>query len=244
MAQMGIKGHKGQNFRMLTLGVPALTAFALIVSCTGRVSADLDSQCPLGPELVQSSTLIGYVGENVEIQDKKRTFRLGEFRALAIHSTDTLVATDGSAIRAEMQFWPLLDQDSTPHALSGISSILDIQGEDHCVYSASFTISDLPRWTLVGSKPLRPLIRRPALKERDSFDRRNSKCIMQGDYEPGEQPPCARPNLLAVSDIDRDGLLEFWATEPYMWDTGFSVSEEEGSDGLVRIIEVCPLCAD
>ena len=63
------------------------------------------------------------------------------------------------------------------------------------------------------------------------------------DYPTGEGPPCSRPTLFAISDLDSDGLDEFWFTVPYMWDTGFQVAEltPDHSD-LVMIASACLDC--
>jgi hypothetical protein len=48
--------------------------------------------------------------------------------------------------------------------------------------------------------------------------------------------------IIAVTDIDEDGQPEYWAREPYMWDTGLSVLEDRGT--LVPLLRLCPGCSD
>jgi hypothetical protein len=115
-------------------------------------------------------------------------------------------------------------------------------GEDHCVYYGSIADSKLHLWTLLSSKPLPGIFRKPTAKDRTEFYRLNKSCVQQGDYPEGKQPPCVRPELLAVSDINKNGKPEYWATEPYMWDTGVTVWENDGK--LVPLLEICVGCSD
>lgn len=56
-------------------------------------------------------------------------------------------------------------------------------------------------------------------------------------------PSCDKPDLIATSDLDEDGLLEFWYRDPYSWDWGFAVAEvSKGNDNLVTISKECFSC--
>ena len=52
-----------------------------------------------------------------------------------------------------------------------------------------------------------------------------------------------RPELLAVSDIDDDGELEYWATRLFIYDTGITLWRRT-ADGRVELMTVCSGCSD
>jgi len=55
------------------------------------------------------------------------------------------------------------------------------------------------------------------------------------------QDKCKEAELIAVSDINKNGKPEFWATEIYKWYTGISVWEHNGQKHS-KILESCPDC--
>ncbi len=78
---------------------------------------------------------------------------------------------------------------------------------------------------------------------RDTFYSINKDCVNQGDWLPGEKPPCAKPKLLATSDLNGNGRLEYWYTDPYMWEWGFTIAEiDETGKKMSPIVKKCPGC--
>lgn len=177
-------------------------------------------------------------GQGIE----SKTTIVEPFRPIALLSGASLKETPGAGIHKGQSFWPVLSPASQPPRLSSAGSFLDHMGEDHCVYFGSFGNANLPRWTLMSSEPLPGVFRAPTPKDRAEFYRLNTSCVQQGDYPEGQTPPCVRPKLLAVSDINKNGKPEYWATEPYLWDTGLSVWENNGT--LVPLLQVCVGCSD
>ncbi len=200
-------------------------------------------ECPFDRTPPKSDVLIAYVGEARETTQGDLTAHIGPIRALALIRQGKLAATDGRFIREGMPLWRVLSPKSSPVTLRNVSSFLDHMGEDHCVYHAEMSPSKIPQWTLLASKPIGHVFRSPRPQDISFFRKHNSTCVDQGDYDPSEKPPCTRPRLLAVSDIDRDGDSEYWATEPYTWDTGITVWKQVG-DSLVRLLDVCSGCSD
>jgi hypothetical protein len=49
--------------------------------------------------------------------------------------------------------------------------------------------------------------------------------------------------VLAITDINKNGKPEYWATEPYKTDTGVTVWEKNHGVFVV-LLQVCPGCAD
>ncbi|MCP4550941.1 MAG: hypothetical protein GY834_02625 [Bacteroidetes bacterium] len=177
-------------------------------------------------------------GANIEI----KTTKVGAFRPVAILRESSIVETQGSSIHKNQRFWPVLDPTSEPVKLISVSSFLDHMNVDHCVYSASIREVHFPRGTLLSNQPLPGIFRAPTASERTDFYRLNTKCVNQGDYPPEETPPCVRAELLAVTDFNHDNNPEYWATEPYIWDTGLSVWEKKGK--LSPLLQVCVGCSD
>jgi len=178
-------------------------------------------------------------GEGIET----KTTRVGPFRPVALLRGSTITETSGSAIRKGQRFWRVLAPGTTPLRLRTVDSFLDYMNDPHCVYFGTFGTANPRRWTLLSSAPLPGVFRTPSRAERAEFARLNTTCIVQGDYPEDEAPPCTRPELLAVSDINKDRKPEYWATEPYNWDTGLSVWEEQNGK-LVPLLQVCVGCSD
>jgi hypothetical protein len=109
---------------------------------------------------------------------------------------------------------------------------------DHCVYYGTIDNDDLPQWTLMSSEPLQDVFQMPSSGDMEEFYRLNTTCIYQGNLPES----CTKPKILAVSDINQNGMKEYWATEPYKWDTGLTVWENSGK--LVPLLRVCVGCSD
>jgi len=163
------------------------------------------------------------------------------FRPIALLKGSLLVEATGSGIRKGQAFWPVLSPESTPIRLKSASSFLDHMNEDHCVYFGTLENPKVALWTLLSSKPLKGF-RPPSAEDRATFRRLNKSCVQQGDHAEGKEPPCVRPEIVAVSDINNNGKPEYWATEPYLWDTGLTVWENSGK--LVPLLQVCIGCSD
>jgi hypothetical protein len=164
------------------------------------------------------------------------------FRPIALLNGTSLKETLGATIHKGQSFWRVLSPASKPLKLSSVGSFLDHMNEDHCVYFGTFGKANPPRWTLLSSEPLPGVFRAPTPKDRAEFYRLNTSCVQQGDYPEGQAPPCVRPKLLAVSDINKNGRPEYWATEPYLWDTELTVWENNGV--LTPLLQVCVGCSD
>jgi len=213
---------------------------ALCLFGVSRGTSETDQRCPAGKLLEPSDTLLGYVG-NIR---KTNRVVVGPFRPLAILRGKKLSHTDGAFIRNEMKFWPVLAADSAPVELKKASSFVDRVGQDHCVFHADLEGATPPLWTLLSSKPLPGTIVEPTAADRTEFGSLKTECVIQGDNDPGEEPPCVRPKLLAVSDLDEDDRAEYWSTQPYLWDTGITVWERDREGNFVVLLSVCSGCSD
>lgn len=231
--------------------------FFSYVKCTSdptwvvdEVSSDESRQFPdcfFAPTSKEEGVVIAWVtdvrkttqfGRGIETQ----TTIVGPFRPIALLDGATLKETAGATIQKNQLFWRVLSPASKPLKLRSVGSFLDHMNEDHCVYFGFFRKPNPPRWTLLSSKPIPGVFRAPTPKDRAEFYRLNTSCIEQGDYLEEQVPPCVRPELLAVSDINKNGSPEYWATEPYLWDTGVTVWENNGA--LTPLLQVCVGCSD
>ena len=217
-----------------------LVSVALCTFGSSRRISETDPRCPPGTPLEPSDTLLGYVAPTRTTDD----LVVGPFRALALLRGSELSATDGAFIRDDMKFWPVVPADPIPVELTNVSSFMDVVGPDRCVFHAEFRGTAPPLWTLLSSKLLVDIIQEPTATERADFASLNTKCVAQGDYDSGREPPCTRPELLAVSDLDANGQIEYWGTEPYVWDTGITVWERDQELGLIVLLSVCSGCSD
>jgi len=221
----------------------ALSALLLGSLITGEaVAAGQSPNCPSANRLPPLDVLIAYIGEVRTTSDDRGRTRVGSFRTFGILRNGVLETSDGASVRDGMKFWQVVAPSAPPIALREASSFLDRMGEDHCVYHAE-PIHALPIWTLLSSRPLGQTFSRPSEADRSYFAQHQDICVDQGDYEPFERPPCSRPILLAVSDLDADRAKEYWATQPYLWDTGIAVWRRTEA-GLTHLIGVCAGCSD
>jgi hypothetical protein len=208
--------------------------------------AEID--CSFTSNLKEEGTLIAWVTDcRITTQFgngmTETTTQVGPFRPLAILNGSSIKETLGATIHKGQSFWPVLPPNSKPIKLISVDSFFDHMNDGRCVYFGSLDKTDLPRWTLLSNVPLTGVFRSPTQKDRDEFYRMNTTCVRQGDYPEGKEPPCVRPILLAISDINKNGKPEYWATEPYIWDTGLTIWENTGGT-LLKLFEVCVGCSD
>jgi len=138
-----------------------------------------------------------------------------------------------------MEFKLPLSPDESPVILQEASSYVERKGPDHCIYYGVPKNVVLSQWTLLATSKIDSL-RIPSKKEISRFYQLNTTCIQQGDHE--IPPPCTKPKLLAVSDINQNNKSEFWYTDPITWDTGLTIGEENQSNTLTHIVSACPGC--
>ncbi len=210
-------------------------------------AARAEDECQLLPKVNEKQIIVGWLANaRTTTQwsastNESMTTTLGDFRIVAAIEGGIIKGNIGSSIKNGQSFWSVSD-DAQPVQIEQVSSFLDRMNREHCVYSASISAKNIPKFSLFTSKKFTKL-REPTKSEKASFYKFNSTCIDQGDYDNDMKPPCTKPSLLAVSDINNNDSIEYWASEPYMWDDGLTVWEKSG-DSLVPIIQVCVGCSD
>jgi hypothetical protein len=206
-----------------------------------------NNECATLPAIPKNQILVGWItNERTTTQfsageEGSKTTSLGAFRIVAAIENNKITETIGSSIKNGQQFWSVSNPKNSV-LLASVDGFLDHMNYDHCVYFASINSSEYPRWSLFTSSPVNRF-RIPSKKETELFYKLNITCINQGDYPEGKEPPCTKPTLLAITDINKNNKPEFWATEPYMWDDGLSIWEYNGKE-LIKIFEVCVGCSD
>ena len=111
---------------------------------------------------------------------------------------------------------------------------------NQCIYSGTISnkTSDL---TLTSSQKLEFFTSIPKAAK-DTFDILKGPCVRQGDEVPEK---CVFKELIAVSDLNKNGRFEFWFKQPYLWDDAVSVAElSEDSKKLISITTDCSDCSD
>lgn len=111
---------------------------------------------------------------------------------------------------------------------------------DRCISSAK-TTSDkkFKQFTLFTSKKI--ALRKPTPEEINFFYTANKRCVIMGDYL--EPKKCTKPEILFMSDLDNNGLFEYWIKYPYMWEFGLSIHEQsKDKKGLKVIVDTCYNC--
>jgi hypothetical protein len=106
-------------------------------------------------------------------------------------------------------------------------------GADKCYWAAK----------LESKKSVNDLFASPKLKfttkideaTRTTFNTINTACVTQVDSSNNPKSACTKPVLKGVSDLNKNGRLEFWYTSPHPKATGFAVAEPDES-GTLKII--------
>jgi len=205
------------------------------------------NECALLPVIPENQILVGWIThERITTQfssgdEKGKTTSVGAFRLVGAIEDNKIINTIGSSIKNGQTFWTANNPKNSV-ILDSVEGFLDQINYAHCVYFASIKNNQYPRWTLFTSKPTNKF-RTPSEDETNLFYKLNQTCVDQGDYPTGQEPSCTKPTLLAITDINKDSKLEFWATEPYKWDDGLTIWEYNGK-GLIRIFAVCVGCSD
>jgi hypothetical protein len=204
--------------------LPAAFALALVSSALAKEPA-----CPHFASIPEQAIYLGYARPS---ESTLRTF--------ALLAEDSLAAYDGRGLSPGNVMYGLLDESTA--TIRDIEPHLSRLGEDHCVYSAALSTSARGSWNIwASSSDLRDRVREPTGDDVVRFRRYTLHCLVQGDASEGALPTCAE--LVAVSDLDGDGGIEYWHTIPYTWDTGFGVAEDR--DGrLVPLLSTCVGCSD
>lgn len=224
--------------KMSVLRQPLSLLLMVLLGQSSLSSAATDPACPFSESLPPSDLLIGYIGN---VRHTNGT-RIGSFRVLAILRNGTLTSSEGAEIREGLEVWDVVAPEKGPIALQRVSSHLDRLGRDRCVFHAE-PDRDLALWTLLADREASEIFHQPSHSEAAYFAEHPGICVYQGDDEESRKSPCSRPRLLAVSDLKQNGEQEYWATEPYTWDTGITVWKRTES-GLTPLKAVCSGCSD
>jgi hypothetical protein len=107
-------------------------------------------------------------------------------------------------------------------------------GADKCYWAAK----------MESKKNLNDLFASPKLKfttkmdeaTRTKFNTINTACVTQVDSSNNPKSACTKPVLKGVSDLNKNGRLEFWYTSPHPNATGFAVAELDESGNTLKII--------
>jgi hypothetical protein len=109
-----------------------------------------------------------------------------------------------------------------------------------CVYSGSL-LTDVGEPSLVTSKKFDFIVPIPQAA-RDLFNAIRGPCVRHGDTEP---ETCLFRELLAVTDLNKNGKWEFWFKQPYLWDIGVSIAEVSADQkSLIPVASDCSDCSD
>jgi len=201
-------------------------------------NAKSEIRCKESNKLKSHKTLVGFTYTNRRLYPSITEPVLGQ---LVIIENNSFAKITGNMLSLGMKFTLPLKSNNKYVTLKKAASYVERLGSDHCIYYGEFVESGIPEWTIVSTKEISSL-RFPLPKESNHFYKINTLCVQQGDYDKGEGPPCVKPQLVAVSDINQNNRLEYWYTKPYMWNTGFTLAEETESNDLIVIVESCPSC--
>jgi len=200
--------------------------------------AESDVHCEQDRKLKPYQILVGFTYINKRLYPAIKDPVLSP---LLIIENKSFTTVNGNMLSRGMTLTLPLMPDKKYVKIKNAGSYVEHIGPDYCVYYGEFAENGQPEWTIVSTKDINSL-RSPSLLQTKHFYQINTQCLRQGDYEKGKEPPCVKPQLIAVSDINQNNSLEYWYTEPYTWDTGFTVAEETESNDLNVLVKACPSC--
>jgi len=88
------------------------------------------------------------------------------------------------------------------------------------------------------------VLREATPEEKSRFSKKFSDCVVRGGPDP-KSPPCDKKKLTAISDINNDGIQEYWYHAPFHWDDGFGMVEYDVKlDKFYEFAENCDNCSD
>jgi len=163
----------------------------------------------------------------------------GYLEALAVFDGKDYIPADGREFKHINEMYNMYDNKWYPVTFDAYLTPL---GPDRCIWCAKLKGSEFKAVSIFATRPV---------KIDMSFDRKNqdlfysirSECVNQGDPTPEMRRPCTKPQLVATSDLNSNGRLEFWFTYPLTWDTGFAINElSESGTGLLDISVKCFDC--
>jgi hypothetical protein len=141
--------------------------------------------------------------------------------SLFIFDGKSFIDATGKEFKNIEEMQNLINGNGYPVAFS---AYLTRMGPDRCIWFAEVKEGKLEGISIFASQRVDIDIILDK-KRVELFQSIKTECIDQGDYPPNKKPPCTRPKLLATSDLDNDGFIEYWYTDPYTWNTGFAVAE-------------------
>jgi hypothetical protein len=183
-----------------------------------------DETCDDSNILPDHHVLIGYVKNKIVY-----SFMVWD-GAMVKRSKDQSVKNIKSLIAID-QKEPILFTAKSPHRDAHSNS---------CIYSGAVTAPVID-FTLVSTKKFNFILPIPQAAK-DQFNALRGPCVRHGDSEPDQ---CVFSELLAVTDLNKNGRFEFWFKQPYLWDFGMAISEVS-ADGksLGHIASDCSDCSD
>lgn len=186
-------------------------------------AAEMDrQQCSevSGKKLQRNETLLAYSID-------------GELGALAILKGEEFLPVDGREFKHITAMYDLINQKRYPVSFDAEFTWL---GKDRCVWFANLRGESRPQAISIFASKRIKLETKLNPKIIDFFYSINTACVYQGDMPPHIKRPCTKPKLLATSDLNSNGRMEFWYTKPYTWDTGFVIAELSESGNYLDVI--------
>jgi len=107
-------------------------------------------------------------------------------------------------------------------------------GSDKCYWSAKLESKKILNDVFASSKL--KFGTKVDEETRTKFYAINTACVTQMDSSNKPKSACTKPVLKAVSDLNKNGRLEFWYTSPHPKGTGFAVAEADESGNTLKII--------
>ena len=206
------------------------TVVVILLAASGAFGVD-NPECSTSGSLPKDTIFIGYTRPNES-----------QLNSLALFISKHLKPYDGHNLSAGLLLHETGSAAPSKTEITAVKPYMNIRGNDHCEFPAELSLPASKSWRIwVSDTALK--LRSPNPAERDFFRKLMPDCVSQGDY-PSGQEQCAYAELLAVSDLDANGVPEYWHTAPYIWDTGLTVSEVQAPASLKRVIAACPGCSD
>ncbi len=205
------------------------TSMALLITASVAVAAE-DPACSTSGSLPEGAVFVGYTRPHES-----------QLKSLALLVSKKLRPYDGHNLHVGLALHEAATPSPGSSEIAAVNPSMERMGKNHCEYPAELSLSPANVWRIWVSDRATAL-RGPSPAERDSFRKLEPKCVSSRDPEAPSQ--CVYTDLVAVSDLDENGLPEYWHTLPYGWDIGLTVSELTTPSSLEKLLSACPGCSD
>lgn len=199
-------------------------------------------------ELHYSKKIQSCKAENFDplLRNENLVFFAKKFKSFAIPffkiKGNQILETNGQEVKSIKHLYRINDRlkiNVKPKV--SYDEICDHAGVLGCIWNSHSELINQPYYTILATSIIR--VEKPNQIDEQKFYEIDHSCVHQGEHPIDQMPPCKKPELIAVSDLNQNGKKEYWHTVPTTYRDGFAFSEiNESQRSLISLAESDPDC--